>query len=65
MLYGYEIREKETGFLVGDDGEIYYYSKESAMNSAKRYLNNSIIPDEYDEQKTEDDFEISIKEIDR
>lgn len=60
--YGYEIREKETNFLAGDDGEIYYNTKESAMESAKRFIENFLIPDEYD-GKSLDDFNIIIQEI--
>ena len=50
--YGYEIREKGTEFLAGDDGGIYFYTEESAMESAKRYTLNFLIPDEYDGEKT-------------
>lgn len=36
--YGYEIREKKTGFLAGDSGEEYYSTRENAMDDAKKYL---------------------------
>ena len=61
--YGYEIREKGTEFLAGDDGGIYFYTEESAMESAKRYTLNFLIPNEYDGEKTLDDFDIVIQEI--
>ena len=46
--YGYEIREKKTGFLAGDNGEEYYSTRENAMDDAKKYLKNFLIPDEYE-----------------
>ena len=60
--YGYEIREKETNFLAGDDGEIYYPTKELAMHSAKRYTENFLIPNEYNGKALED-FTIIIREL--
>ncbi|WP_343087904.1 hypothetical protein [Roseburia faecis] len=60
--YGYEIREKKTGFLAGDNGEEYYSTRENAMDDAKKYLKIFLIPDEY-EGKVLEDFEITTQEI--
>lgn len=62
IQYGYEIREKENNSLAGDDGNIYYKTWALAMESAKRYTENFLIPDEYN-GKTLDDFNIIIQEI--
>lgn len=60
--YGYEIKEKKTDFLVGDNGEKYYSTREEAMEDAKDYLLNFIIPDEY-KGKVLEDFEIITQKI--
>lgn len=60
--FGYEIREKETDFLAGDNGEKYFLTREKAMEDAKIYLKNSLIPDEYSEKSLED-FAITIQEL--
>ena len=60
--FGYEIREKDTNFLAGDNGEEYFSTREKAMEDAKIYLKNFLIPDEYS-GKTLDDFVVTIQEV--
>lgn len=57
-----KIREKDTNFLAGDNGEEYFSTREKAMKDAKIYLKNSLIPDEYSEKSLED-FVITIQEV--
>ena len=62
--YACTIEEKETGLLVGFDDVYfdYYYTEASAIKSAKEYIIDYLISNEY-KGKTVDDFDIIVREV--